>query len=141
MPRDRRLRLDSMRSFTRDKEAGKWPGGQSAPSAEESMRDSGVVSGPRKIASATEQRVEVDKELSEIRKEVIESRNLVIKTDNLLKSLHAEVKAVGRRQEDFERRQWISSATAYLLFAVIIVAASLLVGAARSWSTKSERQR
>jgi len=106
------------------------------------MRDSGeVVSGPRKVASGTEQRVDVDKELSEIRKEVIESRNLVIKTDNLLKSLHAEVKAVGRRQEDFERRQWISSATAYLLFAVVIVAASLLVGAARSWSTKSERQR
>jgi len=117
------------------------PGGQSAPSLEESMRDSGVVSGPRKIAGPTEQKVDVDKELSEIRKEVIESRNLVIKTDNLLKSLHAEVKGVGKRQEDFERRQWVSSATAYLLFAVLIVAASLVVGAVRSWSTKSERQR
>ena len=105
------------------------------------MRDSGVVSGPRKIASATEQRVEVDKELSEIRKEVIESRNLVIKTDNLLKSLHAEVKAVGKRQEEFERRQVISSATAYLLFAVLVIAASLVVGAVRSSSAKGERQR
>ena len=131
-----------MRSFTRGKEVQKRAGGQSTRSFEESMRDSGeVVSGPRKVPNATEQRVDSDKELSEIRKEVIESRNLVIKTDNLLKSLHAEVKAFGRRQEDFEKRQWISSATAYLVFAVLIVAASLLVGAARSWSAKSEKQR
>ncbi len=106
------------------------------------MHDSGgVVSGPRKVASPTEQRVDVDKELSEIRKEVIESRNLVIKTDNLLKNLHSEVKAVGKRQEEFERRQWVSSAAAYVLFAVLILAASLVVTAVRISSANSEKQR
>ena len=43
---------------------------------------------------------ETDKGLDDIRREVIESRNLVIKTDNLLKNLHAELKVVGKRQEE-----------------------------------------
>ena len=56
---------------------------------------------------------------AELRREVIESRNLVIKTDNLLKNLHAELKQMGRKQENFEKRHWVTSVTAYVIFAVI----------------------
>jgi tetratricopeptide (TPR) repeat protein len=102
-----------------------------------------ILSGPtRKMSMATEQKpVEVDKELSEIRKEVIEARNLVIKTDNLLKNLHAEVKAVGKRHEDFQRRQWISSGVAYALFAILAVGGALMVSNARTATADAERMR
>lgn len=91
---------------------------------------------------ATEQKpIEVDKELSEIRKEVIEARNLVIKTDNLLKNLHAEVKAVGKRHEDFQRRQWISSGVAYALFAILAVGGALMISNARTATAGAERER
>jgi len=102
-----------------------------------------VVSGPtRKMSMASEQKpVEVDKELSEIRKEVIEARNLVIKTDNLLKNLHAEVKAVGKRHEDFQKRQWISSGVAYALFAILVVGGALMVSNARTSTASAERER
>ncbi|WP_223646424.1 tol-pal system YbgF family protein [Corallococcus sp. EGB] len=86
-------------------------------------------------------KTDVEKELSELRREVIESRNLVIKTDNLLKNLHAEVKAVGKRHEDFQKRQWLSSAVAYALFAVLTVGGAVLVNSARSSSNTNERER
>nr|WP_244238906.1 tetratricopeptide repeat protein [Corallococcus carmarthensis] len=86
-------------------------------------------------------KTDIEKELSELRREVIESRNLVIKTDNLLKNLHAEVKAVGKRHEDFQKRQWISSAVAYALFAVLAVGGAVLVNGARSSSNTNERER
>src|SRR5947209_15772273 len=89
-----------------------------------------VVSGPRKISMASEQKSEVEKGFDEIRREVIESRNLVIKTDNLLKNLHAEVKMVGKRQEDFQKRQFLSSAVAYALFAAIAIAGAIVVSSA-----------
>jgi len=85
--------------------------------------------------------VEIEKELTEIRKEVIEARNLVIKTDNLLKNLHAEVKAVGKRHEDFQRRQWISSGVAYALFAVLAVGGAFMVANARNSTAGAERER
>jgi tetratricopeptide (TPR) repeat protein len=103
-----------------------------------------VVAGPtRKMSMAAEptKPVEVEKELTEIRKEVIEARNLVIKTDNLLKNLHAEVKAVGKRHEDFQRRQWISSGVAYALFAVLAVGGAVMVGNARTSTADAERER
>ena len=58
-------------------------------------------------------------ELGELRKEVIETRNLIIKTDNLLKNLHAELKLTSRKQEQFERRHLFTSATAFVIFAVL----------------------
>lgn len=133
-------RFESMRAFTRGKDSERRSDERSAP--HEAMGDSGeVVSGPRKMTQATEARAEVDKELIEIRKEVIESRNLVIKTDNLLKSLHAEVKGFGKRQEDFERRQWLSSSVAYLLFVVLTATAALVVSAVRGSVAKGENVR
>lgn len=88
-----------------------------------------------------EQKPEWEKELSELRREVIEARNLVIKTDNLLKNLHAELKSVGKRQEDFQRRQWISSGVAYALFAVLAVVGASMVASSRMASATAERDR
>ncbi len=82
-----------------------------------------------------------DKALEEIRREVIEGRNLVIKTDNQLKTLHAELKLVGKRQEDFQRRQWVSSAVAYAVFAGLCVAGSLAISNARTASAGADRER
>ena len=58
--------------------------------------------------------------MAELRKEVVEARNLVIKTDNLLKNLHAELKQMGRKQEMFESRHWMTSIVAYVIFTVLI---------------------
>lgn len=88
-----------------------------------------------------EQRSDTEKELGEIRREVIEARNLVIKTDNLLKNLHAEVKGVGKKQEEFQRRQWISSAVAYVLFAALCGAGAVTVVSLRTSSAAQERER
>src|SRR3982074_574400 len=60
-----------------------------------------------------------DGALSTLRKELIEARNRVIKTDNLLKNLHAELKQMGRKHEEQEKRHWMTSVTAYVGFAVI----------------------
>jgi tetratricopeptide (TPR) repeat protein len=100
-----------------------------------------MVSATRKTIMPSEPRPELEKELAEIRREVIESRNLVIKTDNLLKNLHAEVKAVGKRQEDSERRQWISSAVAYLLFAGLCLGGGILLVMAKGGAAKEEKDR
>src|SRR3954462_5869983 len=60
-----------------------------------------------------------DGDISALRREVIEARNLVIKTDNLLKNLHAELKQMGRKHEEQEKRHWMTSVTAYVAFAVL----------------------
>jgi len=68
----------------------------------------------------------MEKELAEIRKEIIEARNLVIKNDNLMKNLGADIKAFGKKQEGFERKQMVSSAVAYVLFVALIVAGAVV---------------
>jgi tetratricopeptide (TPR) repeat protein len=107
------------------------------------MRESAeIVSGPnRKMSMAAEQKTEVEKELGEIRKEVVEARNLVIKTDNLLKNLHAELKLVGKRQEDFQKRSYISSGVAYALFAILCIGAAWAISSARTSTATGERER
>ncbi|MFP2933380.1 tetratricopeptide repeat protein [Pyxidicoccus sp. 3LG] len=107
------------------------------------MRESAeIISAPRKMSMPEQPpKTDVEKELADLRREIVEARNLVIKSDNLLKNLHAEVKAVGKRHEDFQKRQWISSAAAYVLFAVIAVGAALMITSARSSSATSERER
>ena len=105
-----------------------------------------IISGPNRkmsMASATaaESKPEQNKELSEIRKEVIEARNLVIKTDSLLKNLHAEVKAIGKRHEDLQKKAWISSGVAYAIFAALCVAGAVVVTSARSSNAGAERER
>src|SRR5512138_313608 len=108
------------------------------------MREpSEVVAGPtRKMSMPVDHKPDSEtKELTEIRKEVIEARNLVIKTDNLLKNLHAEVKAVGKRHEDFQRRQWISSGVAYALFAMLAVGGAVMVTRTSTSTADAERER
>jgi tetratricopeptide (TPR) repeat protein len=103
-----------------------------------------IISGPNRkmsMAAAAESKPEQNKELSEIRKEVIEARNLVIKTDSLLKNLHAEVKAIGKRHEDLQKRAWISSGVAYAIFAALCVAGTVVVTSARSSNATAERER
>jgi TolA-binding protein len=102
-----------------------------------------VLSGPsRKTSMAAETpKFDIDRELTEIRREVIEARNLVIKTDNLLKNLHAEVKTVGKRHEDFQRRQWISSGVAYVLFTILAVGGAVMVSRATTSTADAERER
>jgi len=80
----------------------------------------------------------MEKELAEIRKEIIEARNLVIKNDNLLKNLVADIKAFGKKQESFERKQWISAGVAYLVFAVFAAGGAML--AAKGYVAKAEAE-
>src|SRR4051812_34628191 len=95
----------------------------------------------RKVAMAPDSKSELERELGEIRREVIESRNLVIKTDNQLKNLHAELKLVGKRQEDFQKRQWISSGIAYALFAALCITGAVMISSAQNASSSGERER
>jgi tetratricopeptide (TPR) repeat protein len=82
-----------------------------------------------------------EKELADIRREVIESRNLVIRTDNQLKTLHAEVKALGRKVDEASQRQRFASAAAYALFALLAVGAGVAVSSVRAAVGASERER
>ena len=84
---------------------------------------------------------DLERELADIRREVIEGRNLVIRTDNLLKTLHSEVKAFGARQKEFERRQLLSSAAAYALFALLAGTAAVLLSGARASAANGERDK
>src|ERR1700688_2962828 len=74
---------------------------------------------------------DVDDELHEIKREIIESRGLVIKTNNLTKALSADIKSIAKRQHGYERRLAWNSATAYVVFVVVVFAALKFVVAAR----------
>lgn len=90
---------------------------------------------------ATDNKNELDRALDDIRREVIEARNLVIKTDNQVKNLQADVKLVGKRQEDSQRKQWRSSAVAYVLFAGLCVTGAALVTNGRTAAAAQEKAR
>lgn len=64
---------------------------------------------------------ELDEELRDIKREIIESRGLVIKTNNLTNALAADLKSIGKRQRNFERRTFWNSAAANLLFVVVVI--------------------
>jgi TolA-binding protein len=74
---------------------------------------------------------EVDDELREIKREIIESRGLVIKTNNLANALSADIKSIAKRQQGYERRIAWNSATAYVVFVVVVLAALKLAFDAR----------
>ena len=63
---------------------------------------------------------EADEELNEIKREIIESRGLVIKTNNLTNALSADIKSIAKRQQSYERRLSWNSATAYIVFVVVV---------------------
>lgn len=93
------------------------------------------------MAEPTTSKSDLDKGFDEIKREVIEGRNLIIKTDNLLKTLHSELKAVGKQQEEAKKRQWVGSAMAYAIIAILCVTGAVLVSNARTSSAGSDRER
>jgi len=60
-------------------------------------------------------------ELEEIKREIVESRSLSIKTNNLINALAADVKSIAKRQQGYERRVFVNSATAYAVTIGIIL--------------------
>ena len=76
-----------------------------------------------------------DDEFREIKREIIESRGLIIKSSNLTSALSADVKSIARRQAGYERRITVNSATAYVLFVVVIF------GGIKLWLDASLRER
>ena len=78
---------------------------------------------------------DVEEEFREIKREIIESRGLIIKSSNLTSALSADVKSIARRQAGYERRITVNSATAYVLFVVVIF------GGIKLWLDASLRER
>ncbi len=92
----------------------------------------------RRAKSAAAMVHEVDEELREIKREIIESRGLVIKTNNLTNALSADIKSIAKRQQTYERRLSWNSATAYIVFVVVVFAALKLAWDARVDQIKAE---
>jgi TolA-binding protein len=60
-------------------------------------------------------------ELEEIKREIVESRSLSIKTNNLINALSADLKSIAKRQQGYERRLFVNSATAYAVTVAVIL--------------------
>ena len=75
-----------------------------------------------------------------LRKEVIEARNLIIKTDNLLKNLHAELKQMGRKHDEQEKRHWMTSVTAYIAFVILAAVGAIAYTRAEVRTARDEAQ-
>jgi TolA-binding protein len=84
--------------------------------------------------------IELEEEIKEIKKEIIESRNLVIKTDNLVKNLGADIKAIQKKQESYERKYIFNSIAAYVIFVVLIGAGAYFLVESRVEKLRSENQ-
>jgi TolA-binding protein len=74
---------------------------------------------------------DIDDELREIKREIVESRGLVIKTNNLTNALAADLKSISKRQLGYERRAFWNSASANLLFVVVVIGVVKLAWDAR----------
>jgi TolA-binding protein len=80
-------------------------------------------------------------ELSDIKREIVESRALVIKTNHLTSALAADLRAIGKRQQSFERTAFYNSAVAFALFAAVVIGAVYVAWEARVESiTRSTQQ-
>jgi TolA-binding protein len=83
---------------------------------------------------------EVDEELREIKREIIESRGLVIKTNNLTNALSADIKSIAKRQQTYERKLTLNSATAYVVFVMVVLGAVKFAWDARVEAIKVETE-
>lgn len=81
-----------------------------------------------------------DDELREIKREIIESRGLVIKTNNLANALAADIKSIAKRQQGYERRLVWTSATAYVVFVIVVFVALKLAWDARVDAVRAETE-
>ncbi|AKT44178.1 tetratricopeptide repeat protein [Chondromyces crocatus] len=79
-----------------------------------------------------------DDELREIKREIVESRALIIKTNNLTNALAADLKSMSRRQMGNERRAFWNSASANVLFVVVVIGVVKLAWDARVEAVQSE---
>jgi TolA-binding protein len=75
-------------------------------------------------------------ELEDIKREIVESRALTIKTNNLVNALAADLKSIAKRQQGYERRFFVNSATAY-----VVTIAVLFVLLKFAWDAKLETVR
>jgi TolA-binding protein len=83
---------------------------------------------------------DTDEELAEIKREIIESRGLVIKTNNLTNALSADLKSIAKRQQSYEQRLSWNSATAYIVFVLVVFTALKFAWDARVDSVTAETQ-
>ena len=79
---------------------------------------------------ASEQDIVLE-ELARLREEVVNARNLTIKTDNLIKNLGGEIKSINERHGQTERKSFVNSVWAYLIFTVLICGGLYLTFQAR----------
>jgi TolA-binding protein len=79
-----------------------------------------------------------DDELREIKREIVESRGLIIKTNNLTNALAADLKGISKRQMGYERRAFWNSASANLLFVVVVIGVVKLAWDARVDAVQTE---
>jgi TolA-binding protein len=79
-----------------------------------------------------------DDELREIKREIVESRGLIIKTNNLTNALAADLKGISKRQMGYERRAFWNSASANLLFVVVVIGVVKLSWDARVDAVQAE---
>ena len=75
-------------------------------------------------------------ELEEVKREIVESRLLTIKTNNLVNALAADLKSIAKRQQGYERRFFVNSATAY-----VVTIAVLFILLKFAWDAKLESLR
>lgn len=69
-------------------------------------------------------------ELEEIKREIVESRALTIKTNNLVNGLSADIHAIGKRQQGYERNLKFSSVGFYaLVVALVLLGAKVMIDA------------
>jgi len=79
-----------------------------------------------------------DDELREIKREIVESRGLIIKTNNLTNALAADLKSISKRQLGFERRAFWNSASANVLFVLVVIGVVKLAWDARVDAVQAE---
>lgn len=85
-------------------------------------------------------REEFDQEIRELKREIIESRGLVIKTNNLTNALSADLKSIAKRQTSGERRLVWTSATAYVVFVIVVFVALKFAWDARVDGVRAETE-
>lgn len=83
---------------------------------------------------------EFDEELRDLKREIIETRGLIIKTNNLTNALSADLKSIAKRQQSYERRLVWNSATAYIVFVLVVFVALKLAWDARVDAVRAETE-
>jgi TolA-binding protein len=83
---------------------------------------------------------EFDEELRDLKREIIETRGLIIKTNNLTNALSADLKSIAKRQQSYERRLVWNSATAYVVFVIVVFVALKLAWDARVDAVRAETE-